>query len=154
MAVAVLIGLELLHVHNPLSCGSHGEPVPMVSLHLQAQVQVDHGYSHLQHHPPGRYANRDTSGGNAVQCSNGMGENLVAAEAVLYLDAAVGGASDRTARWAVDGAAAQALDGSAEKTPDGAWAARNGVDGLAGLEVAQHGLFPVIQLDQHGWYLV
>jgi len=44
MAVAVvLIGLELLHVQNPLSCGSHGEPVPMVSLHLQAQVQVDCG---------------------------------------------------------------------------------------------------------------
>ena len=44
MAVAVmLIGLELLHVHNPLSCGSHSEPVPMVSLHLEAQVQVDCG---------------------------------------------------------------------------------------------------------------
>ena len=54
----------------------------------------------------------------------------------------------------VDGAAGRALDGSAEKPPDGAWAARNGVDGLAGLEVAQHGLFPVVQSVQHGWYLV
>ena len=66
-----------------------------------------------------------------------MGEHLVAAVAVLDLDVtAVGRASDWTARWAVDGAAGRALDG------------------LAGLEVAQHGLFPVVQLDQHGWYLV
>jgi len=61
---------------------------------------------------------------------------------------------DWTASWAVDGAAGRALDGLAEKPPDGAWVARNGVDGLAGLEVAQHGLFPVVQLDQHRWYLV
>jgi len=53
----------------------------------------------------------------------------------------------------VDGAAGRALDGSAEQTPDGS-AAQNGVDGLAGLEVAQHGLFPVVQSVQHGWYLV
>jgi hypothetical protein len=64
------------------------------------------------------------------------------------VDSAAGRALD------VDGAAGRALDGSAEEPPDGAWAARNGVDGLAGLEVAQHGLFPVVQLDQHGWYLV
>jgi len=84
-----------------------------------------------------------------------MGENLVAVEAVRYLDeTAVGRASDWMASWAVDGAAGRALDGSAEQPPDSAWAARNGVDGLAGLEVAQHGLFPVVQLDQHGWYLV
>jgi len=43
MVVAVLTGLELLHVHNLLWCGSYGEPVPMVSLHLQVQVQVDCG---------------------------------------------------------------------------------------------------------------
>ena len=54
----------------------------------------------------------------------------------------------------MDGAAGRAPDGLAEQIPDGAWAAQNGVDGLAGLEVAQHGLFPVVQLDQHGWYLV
>jgi hypothetical protein len=50
----------------------------------------------------------------------------------------------------VDGAAGRALDvdGAAGR------AAQNGVDGLAGLEVAQHGLFPVVQLVQHGWYLV
>jgi len=54
----------------------------------------------------------------------------------------------------VDGDAGRALDGSAEQTPDGAWAVQNGVDGLAGLEVAQHGLFPVVQSVQHGWYLV
>jgi len=54
----------------------------------------------------------------------------------------------------VDGAAGRALGGSAEQTPDGAWAAQNGVDGLAGLEVAQHGLFPVVQLVRHRWYLV
>jgi hypothetical protein len=68
------------------------------------------------------------------------------------------------ARWVVDGTAGRALnvdgvagwgfDGSAEKPPDGAWAVRNGVDRLAGLEVPQHGSFPVIQLDKHGWYLV
>jgi hypothetical protein len=45
----------------------------------------------------------------------------------------------------VHGAAGPALDGSAEKPPDGAWAARNGVDGLAGLLVAQQGLFSVVQ---------
>jgi len=54
----------------------------------------------------------------------------------------------------VDGAAGRALDSSVERTPDGAWAAQNGVDGLAGLEVAQHGIFPVVQSVQHGWYLV
>jgi hypothetical protein len=50
----------------------------------------------------------------------------------------------------VDGASGRALDvdGAAGR------AAQNRVDGLAGLEVAQHGLFPVVQLDQHGWYLV
>jgi hypothetical protein len=63
------------------------------------------------------------------------------------VDGAVGRALD------VDGAAGRALDGSAGRPPDGAWAARHGVDGLAGLEVAQPGLFPVIRLDQHGWYL-
>ena len=54
----------------------------------------------------------------------------------------------------MDGAAGRALDGSAEQTPDSSWATQNGVDGLAGLEMAQHGLFPVVQLDQHGWYVV
>ena len=49
----------------------------------------------------------------------------------------------------MDGAAGQALDGSAEQTPDGAWAAQNGVDGLAGLEVAQHRSFPLVQSVQH-----
>jgi hypothetical protein len=47
---------------------------------------------------------------------------------------------DGSAGWALD------VDG-AEKPPDGAWAARNGVDGLAGQEVAQNGLFLVVQLD-------
>ena len=50
----------------------------------------------------------------------------------------------------MDGAAGRALDGSAELTPDGAWAAQNGVDGLAGFAVAQHGLLPVVQSAQHG----
>jgi len=54
----------------------------------------------------------------------------------------------------VDGAAGRALDGSAEQTPDGAWAEQNGVDGLAGLEVAQHRLFPIVQLVRHQLYLV
>jgi len=54
----------------------------------------------------------------------------------------------------VVGAAGRALDGSAEQTPVSAWAAQNGVDGLAGLEVAQHRLFPVVQSVQHGWYVV
>jgi hypothetical protein len=49
----------------------------------------------------------------------------------------------------VDGAAGRALDGSAKQTPDGAWAAQNGVDGLAGLEVGQHRLFPVVQSVRH-----
>jgi len=62
--------------------------------------------------------------------------------------------SDAGPALQVDGAAGQALDGSAENPPDGGWAAQNGVDGLAGLEVAQHGLIPVLPLDQHGWYLV
>ena len=54
----------------------------------------------------------------------------------------------------MDGAAGQALDGSAEQTPAGDWAAQNGVDGLAGLEVAQHGFFAVVQLFWHRWYCV
>ena len=54
----------------------------------------------------------------------------------------------------VDSAAGRALDGLAEKPPDRAWAAQNGVDGLAGLEVAQHGLFLVVQSVQQGWYFV
>ena len=64
------------------------------------------------------------------------------------MDGAAGRALD------VDGAAGRALDGLVEKPPDGARAARNGVHGLAGLVVAQHGIFPVVQFDQHGWYLV
>jgi hypothetical protein len=64
------------------------------------------------------------------------------------VDATAGRALD------VDGAAGWAFDGSAEKPSDGAWAAQNGVNGLAGIEVDQHGLFPVVQLDQDGWYLV
>jgi hypothetical protein len=52
----------------------------------------------------------------------------------------------------VDRAAGRALDSSAEKPPDGVWTARNGVDRLVGLELAQHRLFGVVQLDQHGWY--
>jgi len=39
----------------------------------------------------------------------------------------------------VDGAVGRALDGLAETPHAGAWAARNSVDGLAGLELAQHG---------------
>ena len=54
----------------------------------------------------------------------------------------------------MDDAAGRALDGSAEQTPDGAWAVQNSVNGLAGLEVAQHRLFPVVQLVKHGRYLV
>jgi len=54
----------------------------------------------------------------------------------------------------VDGAAGRALDGSAEPPPDSAWAAQNDANGLAGFEVAQHGLFPVVQSVEHGWYLV
>jgi hypothetical protein len=54
----------------------------------------------------------------------------------------------------VDGAAGWALNGPAVQPPDGAWAVQNGVDGLAGLEVAQHGLLPVVQSVQHGWYLI
>jgi len=56
---------------------------------------------------------------------------------------------DLTASWAVGGAAGLVLDGSAELPPDSAWAARNGVHGLPGLDVAQPGLFPVLRLDQH-----
>jgi len=74
-----------------------------------------------------------------------MGEHLVAAVAVLDLDVmAVGRASDPTVRWAVDSAAGRPFDGLAGQTPHGAWAAQNGVDGLAGLEMAQQGLFPVV----------
>jgi len=86
-----------------------------------------------------------------------MGEHLVAAVAVLDLDidmTAMGRASDWTARWAVDSAAGRALDSSAEQTPDSVWAVQNGVARLAGLEVAQHGVFPVLQSVQHGWYIV
>jgi len=160
MAVAVAVvskELDTLHVPRPSSCGHRGQPVPLVSPVPHAQAQVYHGYWYLQHNPPGRYANRHTSGGDADRCSNGMGEHLVAAVAVLDLDidmTAVGRAFDWTERWAVDGAPGRALDGSAEQTPDGAWAVQNGVDGLAGLEVAQHGLFRAVQSVQHGWYLV
>ena len=41
--VAVLMRLELVYMHNSLSCGSHAQPVPLVSLHLEAQVEVDRG---------------------------------------------------------------------------------------------------------------
>ena len=96
MAVAaVLTVLDALHVQNLVSCGHRGQRVTMVSPVPYAQAQVYHGYSYLQHHPRGRYANRHTSGGVADHCSNGMGENLVAAEVVQYLDeTAVGRASD------------------------------------------------------------
>ena len=83
--------------------------------------------------------------GRLLHCSE---ERVLDWTASWAVDCAAGPALD------VDGAAGRALDGSAEKPPDGAWAARNGVNGLAGLEVAQHGLFPVVQLDLHGWYLV
>ena len=58
---------------------------------------------------------------------------------------------DGTAGRALDvgGAAGKALDGAAEKPPEGAWAAQNGVDGLAGLEVAQHQLFLAVQSVWH-----
>jgi hypothetical protein len=51
----------------------------------------------------------------------------------------------------VNDVAGRPLDGSAEQTPDGARAVQNGVDGLPGLNMAQHGLFPVVQSVQHGW---
>jgi hypothetical protein len=54
----------------------------------------------------------------------------------------------------VKGAAGRALDSLAEQTADGAWATLSGVDGLVGLEVAEPGLFPVIQSVHHRWYLV
>jgi hypothetical protein len=41
--IVVLIELEVVNVHNLVSCGSHGEPVTMVSFHAQAQVQVNCG---------------------------------------------------------------------------------------------------------------
>jgi hypothetical protein len=43
MMVAVMVAaiLELRHVHSLLSYGNHEQPVSLVSLHLQAQVQVD-----------------------------------------------------------------------------------------------------------------
>ena len=64
------------------------------------------------------------------------------------MDGAAGRALD------VNGAAGRALHGSAEQFSDGAWAARNGCDGLAGLEVTQLGLFQLTELHQHGWYIV
>jgi len=76
MAVAVVgVSKELdsLHVYSPSSCGHRGQPVPLVSPALHAQAQVYHGYWYLQHHSPGRYANRDSSGGDAERCSNGIG---------------------------------------------------------------------------------
>jgi hypothetical protein len=98
MAVTVVVvskELDALHVHSPSSCGHRGQPVPLVSPVPHAQAQVYHGYRYLQHRRPGRYAIRHTSRGDADRCSNGMGEHLLAAEAVLYLDeTAVGGASD------------------------------------------------------------
>jgi hypothetical protein len=99
MAVAVVVvvskELDALHVHSPSSCGRRVQPVPLVSLVPHAQAQVYHGYCYLQHHPPGRYANRHTSGGDADRCSHGMGEHLFVAVAVLDLDVmVVGRASD------------------------------------------------------------
>ena len=96
MAVAaVLTVLDTLHVQNLVSCSHHGQPVPMVSPIPHAQAQVYHGYSYVHHQLPGRYANRHTSGADADHCSNGRGENLVGAVAVLYLDeTAEGRASD------------------------------------------------------------
>jgi hypothetical protein len=150
MAVAVVVvskELDALHVHSPSSCGHRWQPVQLVSPVPHAQAQVYHGYWYLQHYPPGRYANRHTSGGDADRYSNCIAENRVAAVAVVDLDVtAVGRASDWTARWAEDG--------SAEQTPDGACAAQNRFEGLVGLEVPQHGLFPVVQSVQHRWYLV
>jgi hypothetical protein len=64
------------------------------------------------------------------------------------VDGAAGRALD------LDSATGRALNGSAENLSDGAWDARNGVDGLAGLEVAQHVVFPVVQSVQHRFYLV
>jgi hypothetical protein len=87
--------LDALIVQILLSCGHRRQRVPMVSPVLHPQAQVYHGYSYLQHHPPGRYANRHTSGGDADRCSNGMGEHLIAVVAVLDLDmTAVGRASN------------------------------------------------------------
>ena len=54
----------------------------------------------------------------------------------------------------MNGATGLALDTSAEQTPDSAWAAQNGLDGLAGCKVAQDLFFPVIQSVQHRWYIV
>jgi hypothetical protein len=86
---------DALHVHIPSSCSHCGQPVPLVSPVPHAQAQVCHGYRYLQHHSPGLYANRHASGGDADRYSNGMGEHLVDAVAVLDLDmTAVGRASD------------------------------------------------------------
>jgi hypothetical protein len=96
MAVVVVSKeLDTLHVHSLSSCGHRGQPVPLVSPVPHAQAQVYNGYCYLQHHPPGRYTNRQTSGGDADRCSNGMGEHLVASVAVLDLDVtAVGRVSE------------------------------------------------------------
>jgi hypothetical protein len=43
MVIAVaLIGLELLHVHNPLSCGHRRQPVSLVSPVPHTEAQVYH----------------------------------------------------------------------------------------------------------------
>jgi len=95
VVVVVSKELDALHVYNPALCGHHGRPVPFVSPVPHPQAQVYHSYGYLQHHPPGRYANRHRSGGDADRCSNGMGDHRVAAVAVMHLDVmVVGRASD------------------------------------------------------------
>jgi len=98
MAVVVVvlsIELDQLHVHSPSSCGHRGQLVPLVSPVPLAQAQDYHCYRYFQHNPPGRYTNRHSSRGDDDRCSNGIGERLVDAVAVLDFDVtAVGGASD------------------------------------------------------------
>jgi len=126
--VVVLKPLDPLHVHSPSFCGHYAQPVPLACPVLHTQAQVYHGYWYAQHNPPGRYANRHTSGRDVDQFRNSLGEDLVAAVAVVDLEVmAVGWTSDRTARWAVDCAAGRALGYLAELTADGAWAVQTGV---------------------------
>jgi hypothetical protein len=61
MVIAMVVvskELETLHVHSFSLCGHCGQPVPLVSPVPHAQAKVNHGYSYLQHHHPGRYVNR------------------------------------------------------------------------------------------------
>jgi len=42
--VVVLTVSDALHVHNLVSCGHHGQPVPLVTPVPLAQAHVYHGY--------------------------------------------------------------------------------------------------------------